>query len=165
MINNTFFKNNGPFEINKLLLLSNIENKNNIKNFNITDIKDLATANNTEITFFHSKKYEHIAAKTKALFCITTNNLSKILPNSCNPIIVENVLVNTALITKIFYPNSITDDFDSTVVEIEKTHYAEKIKFGKIKLNIVKEYKLEDAKQAHEDLEARKLLGPAVLIP
>ncbi len=41
----------------------------------------------------------------------------------------------------------------------------EKIKFGKIKLNIVKEYKLEDAKQAHEDLEARKLLGPAVLIP
>ena len=130
-MNNTFFKNNGPFEINKLLLLSNIENKNDIKNFNVTDIKDLATANNTEITFFHSKKYEHIAAKTKALFCITTNNLSKILPNSCNPIIVENVLVNTALITKIFYPNSITDDFDSTVVEIEKTHYAEKIKFGK----------------------------------
>ena len=121
-MNNTFFKNNGPFEINKLLLLSNIENKNNIKNFNVTDIKDLATANNTEITFFHSKKYEHIAAKTKALFCITTNNLSKILPNSCNPIIVENVLVNTALITKIFYPNSITDDFDSTIVEIEKTH-------------------------------------------
>tara|TARA_B100000767_G_scaffold2937_1_gene2832 strand:+ start:53 stop:1033 length:981 start_codon:yes stop_codon:yes gene_type:complete len=130
-MNNTFFKNNGPFEINKLLLLSNIENKNNIKNFNVTDIKDLATANNTEITFFHSKKYEHLAAKTKALFCITTNNLSKILPNSCNPIIVENVLVNTALITKIFYPNSITDDFDSTIVEIEKTHYVEKIKFGK----------------------------------
>jgi UDP-3-O-[3-hydroxymyristoyl] glucosamine N-acyltransferase len=130
-MNNTFFKNNGPFEINKLLLLSNTENKNNIKNFNVTDIKDLATANNTEITFFHSKKYEHIAAKTKALFCITTNNFSKILPNSCNPIIVENVLVNTALITKIFYPNSITDDFDSTVIEIEKTHYSEKIKFGK----------------------------------
>ena len=41
----------------------------------------------------------------------------------------------------------------------------EKIKFGKIKVNIVKEYKLEDAKQAHTDLEARKLLGPAVLIP
>ena len=53
-MNNTFFKNNGPFEINKLLLLSNIENKDNIKNLNVTDIKDLATANNTEITFFHS---------------------------------------------------------------------------------------------------------------
>ena len=41
----------------------------------------------------------------------------------------------------------------------------EKIKFGKIKVNIVKEYKLEDAQKAHEDLEARKLLGPAILIP
>ena len=41
----------------------------------------------------------------------------------------------------------------------------EKIKFGMIKINIFKEYKLEDAKQAHEDLEARKILGPAILIP
>ena len=41
----------------------------------------------------------------------------------------------------------------------------EKIKFGMIKVNIFKEYKLEDAKQAHEDLEAREILGPAILIP
>ncbi len=41
----------------------------------------------------------------------------------------------------------------------------EKIKFGKIKINISKKYKLEDAKQAHADLEARKLTGPAILIP
>ena len=41
----------------------------------------------------------------------------------------------------------------------------EKVKFGKIKIKISKEYKLEDAKNAHEDLEARKLVGPAVLIP
>ena len=41
----------------------------------------------------------------------------------------------------------------------------EKIKFGKIKINISKKYKLEDAKQAHADLEARKLIGPAILIP
>ena len=41
----------------------------------------------------------------------------------------------------------------------------EKIKFGKIKIKIFKEYKLKEAKQAHEDLEARKLLGPAILLP
>ena len=41
----------------------------------------------------------------------------------------------------------------------------EKVKFGKIKINIFKEYKLADAKQAHEDLESRKLTGPAILIP
>ena len=41
----------------------------------------------------------------------------------------------------------------------------EKIKFGMIKIKIFKEYKLSEAKQAHEDLESRKLTGPAILIP
>ena len=41
----------------------------------------------------------------------------------------------------------------------------EKIKFGMIKVNIFKEYKLADAKQAHQDLETRKLAGPVILIP
>ena len=130
-MSNPFFKNNGPFTIDKLLSLSNIVNNNNIKKSKIFDIKDLATATNDEITFFHSKKYEKIASKTKALFCITTNNLSNILPKNCNKIIVENVLITTAMITKIFYPNAVTDDFDSSVKEINKTTYKKKIKFGK----------------------------------
>ena len=41
----------------------------------------------------------------------------------------------------------------------------EKVKFGKIKIKISKEYKLAEAKKAHEDLEARRLTGPAILIP
>ena len=32
-------------------------------------------------------------------------------------------------------------------------------------LTLYKKYKLADARQAHADLEARKLLGPAILIP
>ena len=41
----------------------------------------------------------------------------------------------------------------------------EKIKLGQIKVKIFKKYKLEDAIQAHEDLEARKIMGPAIIIP
>ena len=41
----------------------------------------------------------------------------------------------------------------------------EKVQFGKIKIRISKKYKLADAKDAHADLEARKLIGPAILIP
>ena len=41
----------------------------------------------------------------------------------------------------------------------------EKVKFGKIKIRIAKKYKLSEAKEAHSDLESRKLLGPAILIP
>ena len=41
----------------------------------------------------------------------------------------------------------------------------EKVKFGKIKIKIFKEYQLANAQQAHQDLESRKLLGPAILVP
>ena len=40
-----------------------------------------------------------------------------------------------------------------------------KISLGKIKIEIFKKYQLEDVVQAHEDLEARKIIGPAVIIP
>ena len=41
----------------------------------------------------------------------------------------------------------------------------EKIKSKKVKIEIFKKYKLEDVVQAHKDLEGRKILGPAVIIP
>ena len=41
----------------------------------------------------------------------------------------------------------------------------EQIKFGRIKIKIFKEYALSDARKAHEDLEARKILGPTLLVP
>ena len=41
----------------------------------------------------------------------------------------------------------------------------EKIKLGKIKVEIFKKYKLEEAIQAHKDLESRKIIGPAIIIP
>jgi len=41
----------------------------------------------------------------------------------------------------------------------------EKVGSGKVKIEIFKKYKLEDAVQAHKELESRKILGPAVIIP
>ena len=41
----------------------------------------------------------------------------------------------------------------------------EKISSGKVKIDIFKKYKLEDIQQAHIDLENRKIIGPAVIIP
>ena len=72
---NPFFKNKGPFKIEKLLKLSGIDNSENFIKSKISNIKDLSTATKDNITFFHSKKYEKLATKTKALFCVTTNLL------------------------------------------------------------------------------------------
>ena len=41
----------------------------------------------------------------------------------------------------------------------------EKISSGKVKIEIFKKYKLDNIVQAHEDLENRKIIGPAVIIP
>ena len=41
----------------------------------------------------------------------------------------------------------------------------EKISSGKVKIKIFKEYKLENVLNAHKDLEERKILGPAIIIP
>ena len=36
---------------------------------------------------------------------------------------------------------------------------------NKFKLNIFKKYSLDEIVKAHQDLESRKILGPAVIIP
>ena len=41
----------------------------------------------------------------------------------------------------------------------------EKVSSKKIKVEIFKKYKLDDVKQAHIDMESRKIVGPAVIIP
>ena len=41
----------------------------------------------------------------------------------------------------------------------------ENIKMGKIKVDIFKKYKLEEVVQAHKDLEERKIIGPAIIVP
>jgi len=128
---NPFFSNKGPFEINKLLRLISLTNIQKFKNTKIYDIKDLSSSTKKDITFFHSKKYENQALNTKALFCITTENLKDYLPKNCNKIIVDNVLMTTAKITKIFYPDSVNDDFDRTVTDISKTSFKKKVQYGK----------------------------------
>jgi len=128
---NPFFKNNGPFKFSQILdeLKIKVDEINN--DLNVIDIKDLQNSKFEEITFFHSKKYKLVANNTKASFCITTENLKNELPKSCIPLIVDNVLVSTSVITAKFYPDSINDNFDNTVVDVNKTIFNDKVEFGK----------------------------------
>ena len=128
---NPFFKNIGPFNIEKLLNKTNTENKKNFKKDKIYNVSDLAAATKKDLTFFHSKNYSFLASKTKASYCVTIDSLSHFLPNSCKKIIVRNVLLTIAKITKEFYPKSIVDDFDESVKDISKTSFKKKVKHGK----------------------------------
>ncbi len=127
---NPFFKNHGPYNIIQIINLLNL-NPNNIEKKDVYDLKDLSSASEKDLTFYHSKKYKELAKKTKASFCITTNILKNELPKNCIPLIVDNVLVSTSLVTAKFYPDAVYDNFDDTVVDINQSKYKEKVKFGK----------------------------------
>jgi len=129
-MNNPFFQNKGPLKLGKIL--NSIKTETNLENIEteVIDIKDLVTASTNDISFFHSKKYEIMASTTKASYCLTTKKLSSILPKKCIPIEVDNVLVTTAIITSMFYPDAITDDFDINTLDIEKTSFNSSVNHG-----------------------------------
>ena len=129
-MSNPFFTNNGPFNILEILKILKIELKVQ-ENQKVIDIKDLLSAEKDCITFFHSKKYNEIAKKTKASYCITTQNLKDYLPKSCIAIVVENVLMSTSLVTQKFYPNSTEDEYDNSVIDINDTDFKNKVISGK----------------------------------
>ena len=128
---NPFFENTGPFKISDILKVINLDPSEINKDQMVVDIKDLFTSEKNDITFFHSKKYKDIAKYTKASFCITTKNLKDKLPKNCIPLIVNNVLVSTSIITSKFYPSSVNDNFDDTAMDITETKFKDKVNFGK----------------------------------
>ncbi len=128
---NPFFKNYGPLNLKDIYKSLGIKNGNYNKKIKIFDIADLKSASSKDISFFHSNKYKSQALTTKAAVCITTKNLQYDLPDRCEKIIVENVLISTAKVTEILYPGSVNDDFDNSVKEISKTKFKKKVKFGK----------------------------------
>ena len=84
----------------------NISINKSYKNVSINDIKNLDLAKYNDITFFHSLKYKDSLKFTKSNFILTTSKLSSHLPKKKNKLIVDNVLISVAQLTKYFYPNS-----------------------------------------------------------
>ena len=133
---NPFFDHKGP--LNLKLILKEIKTTNNFnnKNIKINDIKDLSSANKKDITFLNSSKYADLASNTKASFCITTSKLENLIPNSCQSIFVENVLLAVAKITSLFYPNATEDNYDQELFTIEqkkikKIHHGKNVLIGR----------------------------------
>jgi NADPH2:quinone reductase len=67
----------------------------------------------------------------------------------------------------LFFTRPTMKDYYTTRDEVTEgaEELFKQVKFGKIKIKIFKEYNLKEARQAHSDLEARKINGPAILIP
>ena len=116
MSDTSFFVPKGPFYINDLFKQLSVQ-KNQSK---ITDVKTLDKADKSSITFLNSNDYIDLAKKTKASACITTSKLKQYLPKTCLSIVVKNVLLSIAEVSKKFYPDADIDYPDQTLIETNK---------------------------------------------
>ena len=123
-MNNPFFKNHGPFKLSDIFNsdINYLSTSGDLSKINtlINEIKSLNDANFKDITFFHSIKYKDLAKKTKAYACITKKEFFDYLPDNCIKISCDNVLLLTAMITAKFYPDSISDDNNHTLFNINE---------------------------------------------
>ena len=124
MKKNIFFEQKGPFLLREIF--NNINLNQKIKIF---DIKTLDEAKSSDLTFLDSFKYTHLAKSTEAACCLTTDKLKMYLPESCEPIVVKNVLFELCKVSKKFYPKADVDTLDLSLKKPKKSKYP-KVRFG-----------------------------------
>ena len=107
----SFFRNKGPFDINFILENLLFSEKKKFRKFKIKNVSNLKDSLKGDITFLDSNKYFSQAEKTKASFCLTKEKYSNKLNLKCVPIISKNPLLDFIIITKLFYPESINDNY------------------------------------------------------
>ena len=99
-------------------------------NVNLNNIKDLENAGVRDISFFNSIKYLEILKKSKAKYILTEKKYVNVLIPYCKPIIIDNIFKAVAIVTKLFYPESLNDSVDFSVTKPNKKKY-NNVKFGK----------------------------------
>ena len=112
--------------------------------------------------------YDGVGEKTfeDSINCLRPTGMMVSFGNSSGP--VKTIDVKKHIISKsLFFTRPTLGHYfpDKESLREAASKLFEQIKFGKIKIEIFKKYKLNEVVQAHKDLEARKIIGPAIIIP
>ena len=112
--------------------------------------------------------YDGVGEKTfeDSIACLKNTGTMVSFGNSSGP--VKNIDVKKHIAPKsLFFTRPTLGHYfpNKELLRMGAEKLFEQIKFGKVKIKIFKKYKLEEVVEAHKDLEARKIIGPAVIIP
>jgi NADPH2:quinone reductase len=112
--------------------------------------------------------YDGVGKNTflKSIECLKTRGMMVSFGNASGSL--ENIDVKKSIQPKgLYFTRPAMWHYLSTNDEIQEgaNKIFEKIKLGKIKLEILKKYRLDEVVQAHKDLESRKITGSAIIIP
>ena len=112
--------------------------------------------------------YDGVGEKTfeDSINCLKATGMMVSFGNSSGP--VKNVDVKKHIMPKsLFFTRPTLGHYFPNKESLREAagKLFDQIKFGKVKIEIFKKYKLEEVVQAHKDLESRKIIGPAIIIP
>ena len=112
--------------------------------------------------------YDGVGKNTfhKSIECLKTRGMMVSFGNASGSL--ENIDVKKSIQPKgLYFTRPAMWHYLSTSSEIKEgaNKLFDTIKLGKIKIEILKKYRLDDTVQAHKDLESRKIIGPAIIIP
>ena len=112
--------------------------------------------------------YDGVGKNTfhKSIECLKTRGMMVSFGNASGSL--ENIDVKKSIQPKgLYFTRPAMWHYLSTKDEIKEgaNKLFETIKLGKIKIEISKKYRLDETVQAHKDLESRKIIGPAIIIP
>ena len=117
MTKDHFYEKKGPFPLKEIVkIIGQKESFLQNNDFKIYGFESLEKASSKDMTFLNSSKYQNLSLKTKALACITSQNLSKFLPESCIKINVKNILFAVTQVAKMFYPSADMDFPDENLL-------------------------------------------------
>lgn len=112
--------------------------------------------------------YDSIGQDTfmQSLDCIRPRGMMVTYGNASGPVQPVDVsILGGKGSLKLTRPTVMTYAHDRSLLEPMAADLFDKVMNGKIKIEINQRYQLEDAAQAHRDLEARKTTGSTILLP
>ena len=112
--------------------------------------------------------YDGVGKKTfnGSIECLKTRGMMVSFGNASGPVL--NIDVIKMIQPKgIYFTRPVMGQYLGTKDEIAEgsEKLFNKVTSGQVKVKIFKKYKLEEVVQSHKDLESRKIIGPAVIIP
>jgi len=112
--------------------------------------------------------YDGVGEKTfeDSIACLKNTGMMVSFGNSSGP--VKNVDVKKHIQPKsLFFTRPTGGHYFTTKQLLNEAadKLFDQLKYGKVKIEIFKKYKLEEVIQAHKDLESRKIIGPSIIVP
>ena len=112
--------------------------------------------------------YDGVGEKTfeDSIACLQNTGMMVSFGNSSGP--VKNVDVKKHIQPKsLFFTRPTGGHYFTTKQLLNEAadKLFEQLKYGKVKIEIFKKYKLQEIVQAHTDFESRKIIGPSIIIP